>query len=89
MKLKQEGKTTFEEDKVEPIHMPSNTGQPFIMMAFMFVSGFGLVFEWMWMAIGGLLAVFVMMIIRSFDYDEGFHVDVDEIKRTERSARRL
>ncbi|ASF40077.1 cytochrome ubiquinol oxidase subunit I [Halobacillus halophilus] len=89
VKLKQEGKTTFEEDKVEPIHMPSNTGQPFIMMAFMFVSGFGLVFEWMWMAIGGLLAVFVMMIIRSFDYDEGFHVDVDEIKRTERSARRL
>lgn len=89
VKLKQEGKTTFEEDKVEPIHMPSNTGQPFIMMAFMFVAGFGLVFEWMWMAVGGLLAVFVMMVIRSFDYDEGFHVEVDEIKRTERSARRL
>ncbi|GGF19096.1 quinol oxidase subunit 1 [Halobacillus andaensis] len=89
VKLKEEGKTTFEEDELEPIHMPSNTGQPIIFMAFLAIASFGLVFEWMWMAIAGLLAGIVMMVIRSFDYDEGYHVEVDEIKRTERSARGL
>ncbi|UOQ95353.1 cytochrome aa3 quinol oxidase subunit I [Halobacillus shinanisalinarum] len=87
--MKKKGQTTFDEEKLEPIHMPSSTGQPFIMMGIMFIASFGLVFEWLWMAIAGLVGVLIMMGIRSFDYDDGFHVEVDEIKRTERSARRL
>ncbi|MFD2923674.1 cytochrome aa3 quinol oxidase subunit I [Halobacillus naozhouensis] len=89
IEMKETGETTFDEEKVEPIHMPSNTGQPIIMMGIAFIASFGIVFEWMWMAIAGLIGVIVMMGVRSFDYDDGFHVEVDEIKRTERKARRL
>ncbi|SFJ87449.1 cytochrome aa3-600 menaquinol oxidase subunit 1 [Halobacillus dabanensis] len=89
VRMKEEGKTTFEESKVKPIHMPSYTGQPFIMMAFLGLASFGLVFEWMYVAVFGLLGGVVMMIRRSFDYDDGYYVPVEEIKRTEKKARGL
>ncbi|WP_181350840.1 cytochrome aa3 quinol oxidase subunit I [Thalassobacillus sp. CUG 92003] len=89
VEMKSKGETTFDEKNLEPIHMPSNTGQPIIMMAIMFMASFFLVFEWIWLAIASLIGVIIMMVIRSFDYDDGFHVEVDEIKRTERSARGL
>ncbi|MFD2624291.1 cytochrome aa3 quinol oxidase subunit I [Salibacterium salarium] len=85
--MKSKGETTYDKEKVEPIHMPSDSGIPFIMMAFMFVGSFGLVWEWIWMAIAGLIGVLVCMFIRSFDYDDGFHVSVEEIKETEEKAR--
>ncbi|SFB22064.1 cytochrome aa3-600 menaquinol oxidase subunit 1 [Lentibacillus halodurans] len=87
--MKQKDKTIYNESKLEPIHMPNSTGQPFIMMAILFFASFALVFEWIWLAVAGLIGALVMMGIRSFDYDEGHHVEVDEIKQTERSARRL
>lgn len=87
--MKQKGQPTYDEDEVEPIHMPSYSGQPFIMMFCLFIASFGLVFEWMWLAIAGLIATLIMMGIRSFDYDEGYHVEVDDIKRVEREARGL
>nr|WP_026701238.1 cytochrome aa3 quinol oxidase subunit I [Salibacterium aidingense] len=86
--MKQKGKTTYDKNNLEPIHMPSDSGVPFIMMAFMFVAGFGLVWEWMIVAIAGLIGVLACMFIRSFDYDHGFHVSVEEIKETEEKARR-
>ncbi|MFZ4452884.1 cytochrome aa3 quinol oxidase subunit I [Salibacterium aidingense] len=86
--MKQKGKTTYDKNNLEPIHMPSDSGVPFIMMAFMFVAGFGLVWEWMIVAIAGLIGVLACMFIRSFDYDHGFHVSVQEIKETEEKARR-
>ncbi|SDO03887.1 cytochrome aa3 quinol oxidase subunit I [Halobacillus aidingensis] len=89
IRMKEEGKTTFEEDKVKPIHMPSYTGQPFIMMAFLGLASFGLVFEWMYVAVFGLIGAVFMMIRRSFDYDDGYYVPVEEIKRTEKKARGL
>ncbi|MBY7144629.1 cytochrome aa3 quinol oxidase subunit I [Virgibacillus sp. NKC19-3] len=87
--MKEKGETTFDEDKLAPIHMPNNTGKPIIMMAILFAACFALVFEWITLAVIGLIGVLVMMVIRSFDYDEGYHIDVDEIKRTERAARGL
>lgn len=89
MKMKEKGETTFEEDKLEPIHMPSNTSIPIIMTFFMFIASFCLVFEWIPLAIAGLAGVLIMMVVRSFDYDAGFYVQVDEIKRIERKARGL
>ncbi|MGP4062414.1 cytochrome aa3 quinol oxidase subunit I [Halobacillus sp. H74] len=89
VRMKEEGKTTYDESKLEPIHMPSYTGAPFIMMAFLALGSFGLIFEWMIVAIAGLIGGVLMMILRSFDYDEGYHVEVDEIKRIERKARGL
>ncbi|MFD1020347.1 cytochrome aa3 quinol oxidase subunit I [Thalassobacillus hwangdonensis] len=87
--MKEKGETTFDEEMLEPIHMPSNSGKPFIMMGILFFASFFLVFEWITLAVIALIAGVVMMVIRSFDYDDGYYVEVDEIKRIERSARRL
>ncbi|WHX25011.1 cytochrome aa3 quinol oxidase subunit I [Virgibacillus halodenitrificans] len=89
VRMKKEGKTTFDEPNVKPIHMPSYTGRPFIMMAFLGLASFGLVFEWIWLAIAGLIGGIIFMILRTYDYDEGYYVSVEEIKRTERKARGL
>ncbi|WP_077357572.1 cytochrome aa3 quinol oxidase subunit I [Virgibacillus halodenitrificans] len=89
VRMKKEGKTTFDEPNVKPIHMPSYTGRPFIMMAFLGLASFGLVFEWIWLAIVGLIGGITFMILRTYDYDEGYYVSVEEIKRTERKARGL
>ncbi|WP_345239313.1 cytochrome aa3 quinol oxidase subunit I [Pontibacillus salipaludis] len=89
VRMKEEGKTTFEEDEVKPIHMPSYTGQPFIFMALLGLASFGLIFEWMYLAVFGLIGGVFMMIRRSFDYDDGYYVPVEEIKETEKKARGL
>jgi len=83
--MKKERKEGKEEEKPEykPIHMPSNSGRPFIMSIFFFIAGFGLVFEWMPVAIIGLIGVIICMILRSFEYDDGYYVPVEEIKQTE------
>ncbi|MDN4524676.1 cytochrome aa3 quinol oxidase subunit I [Fictibacillus fluitans] len=69
---------------IKKIHMPDNSGVPFFMSAFFFIAGFGLVFEWFWMGIVGLIGVFITLIIRSFDPNEGYYVSEEEIKETER-----
>lgn len=89
VRMKDEGKTTFDEKKLKPIHMPSYSGQPIIMMSFFAFASFALVFEWVPLAIAGLIGGVGCMIFRSFDYDDGYHVEVDEIKRIERKARGL
>ncbi|ASN06121.1 cytochrome aa3 quinol oxidase subunit I [Virgibacillus necropolis] len=87
--MKEKGETTFDESKLEPIHMPNNTGKPIIMMGILAFASFALVFEWVTLAAIGLIGTIIMMGIRSFDYDDGHYVSVDEIKRTERAARGL
>ncbi|MBT2217666.1 cytochrome aa3 quinol oxidase subunit I [Virgibacillus dakarensis] len=89
MEMKEKGETTFDEKKLQPIHMPSNSSKPFIMMAILFFASFALVFEWITLAVIGLAGGLIMMIIRSFDYDEGYHFSVNEIKQIERSRRGL
>ncbi|GAA0441492.1 cytochrome aa3 quinol oxidase subunit I [Lentibacillus halophilus] len=89
MAMKKKGETTFDEAKVEPIHMPSNSGRPFLMMAILAFASFALVFEWITLAIIGLIGTLIFMGLRSFDYDEGYHIETDEIKKYEQSARRL
>ncbi|WP_079525011.1 MULTISPECIES: cytochrome aa3 quinol oxidase subunit I [Halobacillus] len=86
--MKKENKTKKKEkEPYKPIHMPDDSGQPFMMSLFFFISGFGFVWEWMWMGILGLVGVGVIMILRTFDKDEGYHISSREIKRRERAAR--
>ncbi|MBD1379753.1 cytochrome aa3 quinol oxidase subunit I [Bacillus sp. IB182487] len=72
-----------ENQPYKPIHMPSNSGRPIIMSVFFGISGFGLVFSLWWMAILGAIGVVACLALRSFEYDEGYYVSVDEIKETE------
>jgi len=74
---------------IKDIHMPNNSGRPIIMAGFFFVAGFALVFGWIWLAIVGLLGVFITMLLRSFEIDHGHHIHKEEIERTERIARRI
>jgi cytochrome aa3-600 menaquinol oxidase subunit 1 len=72
---------------LEPIHMPKNSGIPFIMSFCFFVAGFGFVFNWLWIAIPGLIGVAACMLAHSFNYNTDYYIPVDEIKRTEAAAR--
>ncbi|WP_424769096.1 cbb3-type cytochrome c oxidase subunit I [Paenibacillus sp. sgz302251] len=72
---------------LEPIHMPKNSGIPFIMSLCFFFAGFGFVWDWLWMAIPGLIGVAICMLARSFSYDTDYYIPVDEIERTEAALR--
>ncbi|MGG0051079.1 cytochrome aa3 quinol oxidase subunit I [Bacillus atrophaeus] len=84
LQMKEDKVDIHPESKFKKIHMPSNSGRPFIMSVAFGIAGFGLVFEWYWMGIIGLLGVLLCMVLRSFEYDNGYYVSVDEIKETER-----
>ncbi|MCY9513240.1 cbb3-type cytochrome c oxidase subunit I [Paenibacillus apiarius] len=73
--------------KLEPIHMPKNSGIPFVMSMFWFAAGFGFVFDWLWLTISGLVGVAVCMIVHSFNYDTDYYIPVEDIKRTEAAIR--
>ncbi|MCK9909986.1 cytochrome ubiquinol oxidase subunit I, partial [Microbacteriaceae bacterium K1510] len=55
--------------ELEPIHMPKNSGIPFIMSFCWFVAGFGFTFGWSWMGLTGLAGVGICLLARSFQYD--------------------
>lgn len=74
---------------LKPIHMPDNSYRPIVMSVAFFVAGFGFVFEWFWLGIIGLIGVAVCMLLRTFEKDDGHHIPVEEIERTERAAGRL
>jgi cytochrome aa3-600 menaquinol oxidase subunit I len=73
--------------KVEKIHMPNNSGAPFIMGAIFFVFGFSMVFSLWIPAILSLLGIFAFMAYRSFENDHGRYISVEEIKETETKLR--
>lgn len=85
MKKRGETVTPAAED-IKPIHMPSNSGVPIIMSGFFGLAGFALVFSWFWIAAIGGIGILACLIYRSFDYDEGYYISVDEIKKSEHVA---
>jgi cytochrome aa3-600 menaquinol oxidase subunit 1 len=89
--MKQRGESIAELNKIrpfQPIHMPKNSGKPFIMALFFFIAGFGLVFNWFAMGAAGLLGVAVCMMLRSQDRHPDQHIPVEEIERTEHALGR-
>ncbi|MCM3268827.1 cbb3-type cytochrome c oxidase subunit I [Paenibacillus elgii] len=73
--------------KLEPIHMPKNSGIPFVMSMFWFAAGFGFVFDWLWLTVSGLVGIAVCMLVHSFNYKTDYYIPVEEIKRTEAARR--
>lgn len=74
-------------DKVEEIHMPNNSGVPFIMSIIFFIGAFAMVFSIFPLAILALIGVFACMAYRSFEQDHGHHISVKEIEETEKRLR--
>ncbi|WP_067932869.1 cytochrome aa3 quinol oxidase subunit I [Alicyclobacillus kakegawensis] len=90
--MKQTGQTQAlrpSADEIAPIHMPKNSGRPFILSACFFVAGFGFVFEWFWLAALGLLGVVICLILRAFEYDDEYHIPPHEVVETESALGRL
>ncbi|AKG04940.1 cytochrome aa3 quinol oxidase subunit I [Salimicrobium jeotgali] len=83
---KYEGKTLFKEE-IKDIHMPNNSGQPFIMGAFFFVAGFGLVFSLWPVVYVAAAGIAVLLFIRSFEQDDGRHIHEQEVRDTENDKR--
>ncbi|BFH63077.1 cbb3-type cytochrome c oxidase subunit I [Paenibacillus azoreducens] len=77
------------EEKLEPIHMPKNSGMPIIMAGCWFLAGFGFVFHWLWLTIPGLAGVAICMLAHSFNYDTDYYIPVKEIKETEAALRKV
>ncbi|OKP66112.1 cytochrome ubiquinol oxidase subunit I [Paenibacillus helianthi] len=76
------------EDKITKIHMPSNTGKPFILGVIFFFAGFFLVFS-MWIpAIVAGVGILIMLAAMSFDRDHGYYISVDEVNATEKKLMR-
>lgn len=74
---------------IEPIHMPKNSGIPFVMSVFFFIGGFGAVWGWVWMAVIGLIGVAACMFVRSFQYDTDYYIPKEEVEATESALGRL
>lgn len=79
---KKRGHVLFKEELKE-IHMPNNSGIPFIMGAIFFVLGFATVFSIWVLAIISLIGIFAIMMYRSFEEDHGYHISAKELKETE------
>jgi cytochrome aa3-600 menaquinol oxidase subunit 1 len=73
--------------KLEKIHMPNNSGVPFIMSCIFFVWGFAMVFSMWIIAIIATIGIFACMIHRSFEKDHGRYISVEEIEETENKLR--
>ncbi|KPV42621.1 cbb3-type cytochrome c oxidase subunit I [Alicyclobacillus ferrooxydans] len=74
---------------LQPIHMPKDSGRPFVLSVCFFIFGWGLVFQWYWMAIPGFLGILASLLARSFEKETSYHIPVEEIEKTEAAYGRL
>src|SRR5690606_1855975 len=83
---KKSGKSLYT-GEYSDIHMPNNSGQPFILGAIFMFFGFFMVFSWWVGAVIGALGIFIMMIVRSFERDHGHYIPAKEVVATEQRLR--
>jgi cytochrome aa3-600 menaquinol oxidase subunit I len=84
--VKKKGQVLFK-GEYEKIHMPNNSGIPFIMSCIFFVWGFSFVFSLWIPVIVTAIGIFVCMALRSFENDHGRYISVEEIEETETRLR--
>ncbi|GGH37574.1 cytochrome aa3 quinol oxidase subunit I [Paenibacillus segetis] len=75
------------EGEYEEIHMPNNSGQPFILGMIFMAFGFCMVFSWWVPSIIFGIGIVIMLAVRSFERDHGRHISVKEIRETEQRLR--
>jgi cytochrome o ubiquinol oxidase subunit 1 len=68
-----------------PIHMPHNTGAGFIMAALSFVFGFAMIWYMWLLAIVAFVALLLVAIGHTFNYDREYYIPADEVSRIEQS----
>lgn len=71
----------------EKIHMPSNSGVPFIMGCLFFGWGFSMIFSLWIPVIITTIGIFACMAYNSIKIDHGYHITVQEIEKIENEMR--
>ncbi|WP_073155805.1 cytochrome c oxidase subunit I [Seinonella peptonophila] len=82
-----EQKTQIEPaEPLAPIHMPSSSYLPIMMSLGLFIAGFGFITRGIEVSILGVAITLLMMFLRSFEQDHGYHIDPRPI-REEKGAK--
>ncbi|MFP3339717.1 hypothetical protein R0J91_17195, partial [Micrococcus sp. SIMBA_131] len=68
----------------EDIHLPNSTSLPFFIGIGFLIASFGFVFEIWTVALSGMLIVFLMMSIRSFQRKNGIHISKEKVRVQDR-----
>ncbi|WP_094700834.1 cytochrome aa3 quinol oxidase subunit I [Brevibacillus laterosporus] len=83
---KKKGYTLFQ-GPYKKIHMPNNSGAPFILSVIFFIWGFAFVFAMWNVVILATIGIFMCLTHRSFEQDDGHYISVKEIEETEEKLR--
>jgi cytochrome aa3-600 menaquinol oxidase subunit 1 len=78
-----------DKNEIKPIHMPKNSGRPFILAVAFFILGLGLVFGVVLFDVIAGLGIAYCLFRRSFEYDSDYYIPVDEVVHTEAALGRL
>jgi cytochrome o ubiquinol oxidase subunit 1 len=81
---KQAGRANVQASRYEDIHMPKNTSAGFLISAFSLIMCFALVWHMWPFAIGGLCAMIVIFISRTYDRNVDYYVPAAQVARIER-----
>lgn len=73
-------------EPVGPIHMPNGSILPLIMSIGLFFAGLGIMYHWVWMAIGGFGTLMICMILRSLYDDPGYYIQPEQLEGKEVKA---
>ncbi|MFG1428856.1 cytochrome o ubiquinol oxidase subunit I [Roseixanthobacter glucoisosaccharinicivorans] len=72
-----------------PIHMPKNTGTGVILAALATAFGFGMIWYIWWLAALSFVAIIIVTIAHTFDYNRMFHIPADVVAATEDERSKL
>ncbi|MDI6024961.1 cytochrome o ubiquinol oxidase subunit I [Corticibacterium sp. UT-5YL-CI-8] len=73
----------------KPIHMPKNTGVGVIIAGLSVAMSVGLIWYIWWLAAVCFVAILVVAISHTFNYDRDFRIEADEVTRTEGARTKL
>jgi cytochrome o ubiquinol oxidase subunit I len=71
----------------EDIHMPKNTPMGVYVAAAAFVMGFGLIWHMWWLALLGVVGIFVLSVIRSWEEPKHYFISAEAVAKTEAALR--
>jgi cytochrome o ubiquinol oxidase subunit 1 len=72
-----------------PIVMPRNTGAGVILAALSGLLGFALIWHIWWLAAASFVAILVVAIVHTFNYDREFRIPAEQVLQTETARTRL
>ena len=72
-----------------PIHMPRNTGTGAILSALSLVLAFGLIWYMWWLAVLSAIAILVVSIAHTFNYNRDYFIPAESVEKTERERTAL